>query len=757
MGSKIGLKQALVLYAGLVALIVGALAVFGNRALVHQSDAADALVRQYGMLSASQQADMMHDALRGDVLRMARALSAGVAKDAADAGRDVNEHAATLRAAMDRIAQAADATVRRQADAVMPALDAYVAIALKVAAEALQDARALDRSYPEFQARFEALEKDMAALSGVIEKGTEQTRRAADDAEHRAILWGYLAAALGLLATIVAAAVFGRWLLRSLGGEPSVVVAAMRRLATGDLELRGEARAPHEGSIAAAADRVRTTIAAIVEAQQTMKTRHDEGTIGFRIDATGFSGAYRTMVENVNELVATHIAVKMRVVEVVKSYAEGDLSVAMDRLPGEKAAITQAMDAVRLSLQSINAEIQTLVEAASRGEFGVRGQAQNFRHDFRLMVTALNRLMEVSDSSLNEVARVLAAVARGDLTQRVSMALEGTFGKLKDDTNRTVESLTRIVSQIRGTTESITVTSKQIAHGNADLSQRTEQQAGSLEKTAASMGVLTSTVKQNARNARAASVLAIGASEVAGRGGDVVSRVVATMGSIDASSKKIVDIIAVIDSIAFQTNILALNAAVEAARAGEQGRGFAVVAAEVRNLAQRSAAAARQIKALITDSVDQVNSGTRLVGDAGATMTQVVESIRRVAAVVGEISGASREQSCGIDEVDRAIAQMDTTTQQNAALVEEAAAAAVSLREQADALLATVASFQVDASPAPTAEACPAGFVERRAAHRATNVTRLPSTRVSTGTAPATRSTESPPASRRIDDGWAEC
>ncbi|MDO8439396.1 MAG: methyl-accepting chemotaxis protein, partial [Telluria sp.] len=256
-------------------------------------------------------------------------------------------------------------------------------------------------------------------------------------------------------------------------------------------------------------------------------------------------------------------------------------------------------------------------------------------------------------------------------------------------------SLKDIVGQVRTGTETIGTASREIAAGNIDLSSRTEMQASSLEKTASAMEELTSTVKQNADNAREANLLAATASDVARKGGEVVSQVVDTMGSINTSANKIVDIIGVIDGIAFQTNILALNAAVEAARAGEQGRGFAVVAAEVRNLAQRSAAAAKEIKTLIGDSVEKVERGSKLVGQAGVTMDEVVASVKRVTDIMSEISNASQEQSAGIEQVNMSIIEMDSMTQQNAALVEQAAAAAQSLQDQANELAHVVSVFKL--------------------------------------------------------------
>ncbi len=296
---------------------------------------------------------------------------------------------------------------------------------------------------------------------------------------------------------------------------------------------------------------------------------------------------------------------------------------------------------------------------------------------------------------LSEAVRVAQAVAGGDLGSRIDVTTRDETGQLLAALRDMNGSLVRIVSEVRSGTDNIATASGQIASGNQDLSSRTEEQASSLEQTAASMEELTSTVKQNADNARQANQLAVSASEVAVKGGAVVGQVVDTMASIDASSKKIVDIIGVIDGIAFQTNILALNAAVEAARAGEQGRGFAVVAAEVRNLAQRSAAAAKEIKGLIDDSVGKVQAGTSLVGEAGQTMQEIVGSVKRVTDIMGEITAASQEQTSGIEQINQAITQMDQVTQQNAALVEEAAAAAASLQEQAGGLVQAVSVFRL--------------------------------------------------------------
>ena len=330
-----------------------------------------------------------------------------------------------------------------------------------------------------------------------------------------------------------------------------------------------------------------------------------------------------------------------------------------------------------------------------------------------LITRSLTRQLGGEPAYASDIASRIAA---GDLTVDVALR-QGDKTSLLFAMKSMRDSLAQIVGEVRNGTDAIASASRQIASGNLDLSSRTEEQASSLEETASSMEELTSTVQQNADNARQANGLASSASEVAERGGAVVAQVVDTMASINDSSKKIVDIIGVIDGIAFQTNILALNAAVEAARAGEQGRGFAVVASEVRTLAQRSASAAKEIKLLIDDSVGKVNAGAKLVDQAGATMDEIVASVRRVTDIMGEISSASLEQTEGIEQINMAVSQMDQVTQQNASLVEEAAAAAESLQDQAGKLAELVTVFKLDArAPSVAAPAVPARTATRLAA-----------------------------------------
>jgi len=328
-----------------------------------------------------------------------------------------------------------------------------------------------------------------------------------------------------------------------------------------------------------------------------------------------------------------------------------------------------------------------------------------------ILVAAAALSLWTTASIVRPIRRALAvadAVAAGDLTTKVEVTSKCEAGQLLASLKTMNDNLVKTVATVRTGTEAIGTASSEVAAGNQDLSSRTEQQASSLEETASSMEELTSTVKQNADNARQANTLAEAASGVAARGGQVIHQVVATMEQIHDASGKITDIISVIDGIAFQTNILALNAAVEAARAGEQGRGFAVVAGEVRNLAQRSAAAAKEIKTLIDDSSDKVDTGSRLVKEAGTTMSDIVDSVGRVTDILNEITSASQEQSAGIEQINEAIAQMDTVTQQNAALVEEAAAASQAMQDQATRLAQAVAVFKLEHGAAPAMAGAPA-------------------------------------------------
>lgn len=421
------------------------------------------------------------------------------------------------------------------------------------------------------------------------------------------------------------------------------------------------------------------------------------GDFSRRLPLDDKQGFMKELSANINQFLTTSDEGLREVLRVLEAISGGDLSQTITNdYRGTFGQLKDCCNNTVAVLSNIVTQLEHAVHEANAGNFKVCIDTIGMRGFQSEIGAGVNSLMQTSDTGLGEVLRVLAALAKGDLTEKITNKYEGTFGMLKDYSNTTVDSLRQLVGQISKVVDSITVASAQISAGNQDLSQRTEEQAASLEETASSMEELTSTVKLNADNAREASDLAGAASDTAVKGGDVVRQSVLTMANISESSRRIADIIGVIDGIAFQTNILALNAAVEAARAGEQGRGFAVVAGEVRNLAQRSATAAKEIKVLITDSVSKVENGTAQVNAAGHAMEEIVHSIGKVTDIMTGISAASIEQSEGIEHVNIAITQMDEVTQQNAALVEEAAAAAESLHDQAIQLSRAVAVFKLE-------------------------------------------------------------
>ncbi|PJL33809.1 methyl-accepting chemotaxis protein [Stenotrophomonas maltophilia] len=541
------------------------------------------------------------------------------------------------------------------------------------------------------------------AISTLLRHQEALTARSREEYRSTESWTGTLSIVFGVLSLILGS--LAAWAItRSLTRPLEGAVTLADGIANGRLDSSIDASGNDEVTqLLRSMQRMQAQLQSVMAAQGELARQHDAGSLSYRMDESAFPGDYGRMVHETNALVGSHVQVQNRLIEVMKHYARGDLSVDMDPLPGEKAAITQAMDETKTSLSAINSEIRRLATAAAAGDFSLRGDEDRFAYDFRDMVAGLNRLMQTTDENLVQVSTLLQAISRGDLTVRMQGDFHGVFARMRDDCNATVDQLKQIVGRIQASASSINLAAGEIASGNTDLSRRTEQQAANLEETAASMEELTSTVKQNAEHARQANQLAIGAHGVASQGGEVVGQVVTTMSAIEASSKKIAEIISVIDGIAFQTNILALNAAVEAARAGEQGRGFAVVASEVRTLAQRSAGAAKEIKGLIEDSVGKVADGSALVRQAGTTMGEIVASVQRVTDIMADISAASQEQSSGIEQVNQAVVQMDETTQQNAALVEEASAAARSMEEQANLLAEAVSVFRTGAATAAAA------------------------------------------------------
>jgi methyl-accepting chemotaxis protein len=542
----------------------------------------------------------------------------------------------------------------------------------------------------------QSYEAHRSAIDQAVKIAT--ARNVKDEAQALSTIHKYKIALAGIFVFSVAIAMIltflvSRGILQSLKTAQQVA----GEIAKGNLNSSIDVNQQDEiGELLRSMKAIQEPINLFVTDLDAMAKKHADGWVKEQLDVSKFSGIYSNMAHEVNELIQSRIAINRKLIGIVNQYAKGDFSADMDVLPGETIAITKIMDSAKKTFLDVNNEIKMLAEAGAKGDFSKRSDADRFEFMFKEIMTNLNNLMETSDVGFNDVLHVANALAQGDLTQTIGKDYPGAFGEVVAGMNNIVENLKTLVGDIKVSTDSINTAAKEIAAGNNDLSHRTEEQAASLEQTAASMEELTSAVQHNAQNAQQANRLAIDATDTANRGVEAVGHVVMTMNDINESSRKIGDIISVIDDIAFQTNILALNAAVEAARAGEQGRGFAVVAVEVRNLAQRAATAAGEIKTLIHDSVEKVEDGSKLVTQAGQRMEEIVKSIRGVNDMMAEITAASSEQSSGIEQVNQAIAQMDDVTQQNAALVEQAAAAAESLEEQSHSLVITVSGFKVD-------------------------------------------------------------
>ncbi len=506
---------------------------------------------------------------------------------------------------------------------------------------------------------------------------------------------------VSLLVTTVVGFLIAQSVLIQLGGEPREVVKIAKQIAQGNLSNQIKLQSGDKESLLATVKLMQQELQRIVSQLQQQVEYAVLGDFTRNVnlaDKKGFELEICQTLNRLNQGLLHKIGGNPDdAVLAANQIAAGELNIHLLVRDGDRDSILAAMAVMRANLQSIISDVQQAVDGAANGDFSYRMDEDSRRGYAKTLAKLLNRLNQTSDQSLSDIARIANTLAKGDLTQRIDKNYPGLFGTTANGINATRDNLLAMINEIVDSVAAIHSSASQIASGNLDLSQRTEQQAASLEENAASMEQLASTVKQNADNSRLANSLVAETAHVAVKGGDAVGEVVKTMESIYESSYKVADIISVIDGLAFQTNILALNAAVEAARAGEQGRGFAVVASEVRSLAQRSAAAAKEIKDLIANSVAKVESGSAQVEQAGKTMSDVVTSVQRVTDLMAEISAASAEQSTGIIEVNQAILQMDSVTQQNASLVEEAAAAAQSLEDQAKHLHGLIEVFRLQA------------------------------------------------------------
>ncbi len=437
------------------------------------------------------------------------------------------------------------------------------------------------------------------------------------------------------------------------------------------------------------------TLNAFVAAQQEMARQHDAGMISYRMNAEQFAGVYAQMVRGTNELVAAHIAVNMRVVEVISQYAIGNFGADMDRLPGEKAKITQSIDEVKANLQRINREIIMLAQAAVDGKLSTRADANKFQYTFREMVEGINKTLDAVIHPTNEGVQVLQSMAGGNMTKEMKGDYRGDHAVLKNALNSTLQSINTALSQVIATANQVLQGSQQVSAASQALSQGATEQAASLEEISSSMHQIASQTNLNAENANQANQLAIHSRESAERGNSDMAALIQAMQEINESSKNISRIIKVIDEIAFQTNLLALNAAVEAARAGRHGKGFAVVAEEVRNLAARSAKAAKETAEMIEGAVRKAENGSEIARRTAEGLKEIVSGSTKVTDIVGEIAAASSEQAQGISQINTGLSQIDKVTQQNTASAEECAAAAEELSGQAMNLTAMLSRFQL--------------------------------------------------------------
>ena len=696
------------------------------------------------------ESDMMHDALRGDVLA-AFYLASEQQTQSSTVPADLAEHTErfqTQLAANKKLPLSTE--VKAALNELDVPLQAYIRAASKQVELSATDYTAAKVLYPEFQKAFSELEIKMEQVTDLLQQA--ETAAVAENQSKIAFANGLVIVVViifGAAACAIAVWIAGR-VMHQLGGEPPAVAAVARRIASGDYvtksgniknaeSLLGQLEVTRQMLLDnQIRDRENEALKQQMYEEQ-QKTLQETMRIRQALDGAStnvmIADVDRTIIY-ANKSVLTMLRGAEAELRKVLPHFSVDKIIGsnMDifhKVPAHQAALLARLESTftssitvaghhfRLTANPIvdsngirlgnvvewqdrtaevlaENEVAAVVEAASRGDFSQKVNETDKTGFMLGIAKGLNQLTNMAQNALQEISGVLQQIAAGDMRARVHSEYQGTFDTLKQGCNDTAEKLSAMLLAIRDSALTINTASSEISKGNTDLSSRTEEQASSLEETASSMEELTGTVRQNADNARQANQLAARASEIAVNGGDLINQVVTTMASIHESSRKIADIITVIDGIAFQTNILALNAAVEAARAGEQGRGFAVVAGEVRTLAQRSANAAKDIKDLISDSVNKISNGNTLVGRSGDTMQEIVTAIKRVNDIMSEIAAASAEQAAGLDEVGKAVTQMDEMTQQNAALVEEAAAASESLLVQSESLADAVSMFKID-------------------------------------------------------------
>ncbi len=580
---------------------------------------------------------------------------------------------------------------RRQADLFWTELDKNF-----MPAVAAQEQAAMDASLKQMRQCYEAhragVEETVSVAGQFAETSMQQLLETSRNSSILAIIAGILGCALVVLGMKSLAASLNR----RIGGEPSEAVDVANRIARGDLGGTVVVQPGDSASMLAAMKSMQDSLGGLVDEIRQMVHAAEKGNLGKRIPLAGKQGFGQEIAAALNQLMVVTDTSLQDVSRVASALAAGDLSQKVDAVyPGAFGQTASAVNATVSALVQVVDEVRAIVDAAAQGDFAQQIDTTRKQGYAKTLIDLLNSLSATAEQALSDISSVSQALAEGDLTRRIEKHYPGLFGETAEGLNATVDNLQRLIGNVVGAVDTISTAAHEISAGNSDLSVRTEEQASSLEETAASIEEFTATAQQNTDSAKQANRLGQSAAEIAQRGGEIVSASAATMLEIRDSSRKIGDIISVIEGIAFQTNILALNAAVEAARAGEQGKGFAVVATEVRALSHRTAQAAKEISGLIRDSAGKVEHGTKQAEKAGQSMTEITAAISRLSTLVAGISAASVEQTIGIEQVNQAVAQMDEVTQQNAALVEEAAAAAESLEEQAQQLKQQVSTFKL--------------------------------------------------------------